>query len=187
VMTSLSTGFALENQSRPTYPFLGTGHAAHSTVVHELAHQWFGDDVSVAHWRDIWLNEGFATWAEWRYDETHGRVGAWHRLQTTYAAHPAGAAFWRLSIGNPGRTRMFDQPVYDRGAMTLQALRHRIGTTRFLSLLRQWVAQRGGANGSVADFEALAEQVSGQQLDGFFTAWLTNQARPARTVANGLR
>jgi len=189
VVTSLFTGFALENQSRPTYPFLGVGHEAHSVVVHELAHQWFGDQVSVRRWRDIWLNEGFATWAEWRFDETHGGPTAWRRMQREYASHPATDGFWRLRIADPGAARMFDQPVYDRGGMALQALRHRIGTTRFLTVLRTWVQQHPDAahgTGTVEEFEALAEQISGQDLDSFFTAWLRAGARPARTAANGL-
>jgi aminopeptidase N len=187
VVTSLFTGFALENQTRPTYPFLGTGHEAHSVVVHELAHQWFGDAVSVQRWRDIWLNEGFATWAEWRYDETHGRQSAWHRLLTTYALHPARDPFWRLRIADPGPDRIFDQPVYDRGAMTLQALRHRIGTSQLLTVLRTWTVDHAYANGTVEQFQVLAEQVSGQQLSAFFDTWLRTGAKPTRTVADGLR
>ncbi len=186
VVTALDTGFALENQSRPTYPFLAPGHDAHSVVVHELAHQWFGDQVSVDRWRDIWLNEGFATWAEWRYDETHGGSTAWRRLNRAYAAHPAGDSFWRLKIADPGKARFFDDPVYDRGAMTLQALRHRIGSDAFLTLLRTWVTQHSDSTGTVEEFEALAEQVSGQDLDAFFGAWLHSSTRPARTAANGL-
>jgi aminopeptidase N len=187
VVTAVNTGLALENQSRPTYPFLTPGHEAHSVVVHELAHQWFGDLVAVQRWRDIWLNEGFATWAEWRYDEGHGRRSAWRRLHTEYAAHPARDPFWKVRIGNPGPERLFDAPVYDRGAMTLQALRHRIGDAGFRRLLRSWVQQHADATGTVEQFEALAEQVSGQDLDGFFGAWLRTGSRPGVTVANGLR
>jgi aminopeptidase N len=189
VVTSLPTGFALENQSRPTYPFLGAGHQAHSVVVHELAHQWFGDQVSVRRWRDIWLNEGFATWTEWRFDEAHGGPSAWRRMQREYASHPATDGFWRLRIGDPGPARMFDQPVYDRGGMALEALRHRIGTTRFLTVLRTWVEQHPDAahgTGTVEEFEALAEHVSDQDLGAFFTSWLRTGARPAHTAANGL-
>jgi aminopeptidase N len=186
VVTSLNTGFALENQSRPTYPFLGNGHEAHTTVVHELAHQWFGDDVSVQRWSDIWLNEGFATWAEWRYDETHGRTGAAARLQQQYSSHPASDPFWRLRIADPGHKRLFDVPVYDRGAMTVQALRNRIGTTDLLRVLRSWAAQHARSTGTVQEFEALAARVSGQDLGGFFDAWVRTGRRPAHTAANGL-
>ncbi len=186
VVTSLFSGFALENQSRPTYPFLVPGHEAQTVVVHELAHQWFGDQVSVRRWRDVWLNEGFATWVEWRYDETHGRQSAARRLRSEYAARPAGDAFWKVPVSDPGAQRMFGQPVYLRGGMTLQALRQRIGTAAFQRLLRAWVRQHSYGNGNTEEFEALAERVSGKRLGGFFHAWLRSPTKPARTAANGL-
>jgi aminopeptidase N len=187
VVTSLYTGFALENQGRPTYEYLGSGHSAHTVLVHELAHQWFGDDISVSHWRDIWLNEGFASFVEWKYDETHGGTKAQTRLLRQYREHGAGSGFWKLKIANPGPARMFDYPVYDRGAMALQALRHRIGNRAFMTTLRGWVADKSYGNGSIGQFQAVAEQVSGQQLDGFFDAWLRSSTKPARTASNGLR
>ena len=186
VVSSLFAGFALENQSRPTYPFLGAGHQAHTVLVHELAHQWFGDQVSIERWRDLWLNEGFATWVEWRYDETHGAQSAGRRLESEYAAHPAGDAFWQTRIADPGPGRMFGQPVYLRGAMTLQALRQRIGDAAFNRLLRAWVRQHSYGNATTAQLEHLAEQVSGKHLRGFFDAWLRTGSRPAHTAANGL-
>ena len=70
--------------------------------------------------------------------------------------------------------------------MTLQALRHRIGETEFWTILRTWAADREGGNGTTEEFQALAEQVSGEDLDAFFQAWLFDGARPARTAANGL-
>jgi aminopeptidase N len=187
VMTSLSTGFALENQSRPTYPYLGTGHGAHTTVVHELAHQWFGDDVSVDRWRDIWLNEGFASFAEWKYDETHGGTKAQARLVDVYRRVKADRSFWRLPVANPGPNRLFDIAIYKRGAMTLQALRHRIGNADFSALMRAWVRDHAGGNARIPQFERLAERLSHQQLDGFFEAWLRTGKKPARTAANGLK
>lgn len=182
--TALEPGFALENQTRPTYPAVGAHFT--SLVVHELAHQWLGDDVSVARWRDIWLNEGAATFMEWRYAETHsGRTGE-EILANYYDGFPAADGFWRLTIADPGPRHLFDLPVYHRGAMTLQALRNRIGEQAFWTLLRTWLAQRSGGNGTSEEFEALAEQVSGQDLDAFFTAWLRTPAKPAATAANGL-
>jgi aminopeptidase N len=187
VTTSLYSGFALENQSRPTYPYLGNGGYGRGVVVHELAHQWFGDQVSVNRWRDIWLNEGFASWVEWRYDEAHGGRSAQKTLLSHYSAYFPSDPLWNLRIGDPGPKRLFAYPVYERGAMALQALRHRIGNDDFKSLLRTWVQDRTGRTGRVGQFRALAEEISGQQLHGFFKTWLFTGKKPARTGANGLR
>jgi aminopeptidase N len=187
VTTSLFAGFALENQTRPTYPFLGNGGYGRTTVVHELAHQWFGDHVSVDRWRDIWLNEGFATWFEWRYAETHGGRSAQHKLLARYHGYDADDPLWRANLADPGRHHLFSFPVYERGAMAVQALRTRIGDKAFDRLLRTWVERRGDGTGRVGQLERLAEEVSGMQLDRFFDTWLRSGRKPARTAANGLR
>ena len=187
VTTSLFAGFALENQGRPTYPFLGNGSYGRTTVVHELAHQWFGDHVSVGRWRDIWLNEGFASWFEWRYAETHGGKPAQQKLLARYSGYDADDPLWRKNLTDPGKHQLFSFPVYERGAMAVQALRTRIGGRAFDRLLRTWVERRGDGNGRVSQFERLAEEVSGKQLDRFFDTWLRSGRKPARTAANGLR
>jgi aminopeptidase N len=182
LITSLDPGFALETQTRPTYP----GLVGETTLVHELAHQWFGDSVSVADWRDIWLNEGFAQYLETYYDTevTQGKsMQAW--LDDTYDRLADDHAFWQLAIDDPGAHHLFDDPVYERGAMALQALRHRVGDAAFWSILRTWATQRGYGNGSVADFEALAGSISGADLSGFFATWLHAGQAPARTAENG--
>ncbi|MCY7395622.1 MAG: M1 family metallopeptidase [Nocardioides sp.] len=181
--TSLEPGFALENQTRPIYPVLGADGLL--TVVHEVAHQWFGDSVAVAGWRDIWLNEGLATHVEARWTEAHGgeSAQAWlERLYTQYADNPA---FWKLRVDDPGPEHLFDTPVYLRGAMAAQALRTRIGEAAYLQVLRTWAQQRRGGNGSSAQFEALAATVSGQDLAAFFDAWLRSPQPPARIAAHG--
>jgi len=155
-----------------------------SLVVHELAHQWFGDHVAVERWRDIWLNEGFATFMEWRWSEQHGGRSAAATLASTYRLQ--SESFWELTIGDPGAARVFDGAVYDRGAMTLQALRNRVGDAVFWEIVRTWIAEQGGGNASSADFEALATRLSGQDLSSFFTAWLRTPSRPEPTEANGL-
>jgi aminopeptidase N len=183
LVTSLNPGFALETQTRPVYPAVGP--ESRQLVVHELAHQWFGNSVSVDRWRDIWLNEGFATFMERRWVESTGGRTADEWLSSTYDALKDDPEFWRLRVGDPGAARLFDLEVYVRGGMTLQALRNRIGENAFWSVLRTWVSSRAGGNGSVEDFRALAASVSGQDLDGFFDTWLLGTTRPARTAANG--
>jgi aminopeptidase N len=147
-------------------------------VVHELAHQWFGDSVSVRQWRDIWLNEGFATYAEWLYSERTGGPSAQQTAAQNYALEPAGADYWRIPPGNPGAADVLDNAVYTRGAMALQALRVKVGDENFFTALRTWVTERRGGNGSVADFLAVLERVSGKQVDDVAQAWLFSPTRP---------
>ncbi len=151
-------------------------------MAHELAHQWFGDSVSVSSWRDIWLNEGFAQFLQTYYvTEVVGGGSMQDWLVDNYDTFSSEAGLWKLSIDDPGPTRLFDGAVYLRGSMAVQALRHRIGDVAFWTLLRTWVSQRAYGNGSVADFEALAASISGQDLTAFFDAWLTRGwCRPRR-------
>ena len=190
--TDLPVGFALENQTRPTYPFMGNGPGAVSTVVHELAHQWYGDSVSVEQWKDIWLNEGFATFFEHYFSETHGGQTAQHWLRSTYDGIGSDDGFWHHEVADPCPdhvdcvSSIFDGFVYQRGGLTLQALRNVIGDDDFFTLLRRWAADREGTTGDTYQLQALAEEISGQDLDGFFDAWLHSPTKPADTVANGL-
>jgi aminopeptidase N len=185
LVTSLPVTFALENQTRPTYPLLAG--PSKGLMAHELAHQWFGDSVSVSSWRDIWLNEGFAQFLQTYYvTEVVGGDSMQDWLVDNYDAFSSEAGIWKLSIDDPGPARLFDGAVYLRGSMAVQALRHRIGDVAFWTLLRTWVSQRAYGNGSVADFEALATSVSGQDLTTFFDAWLHAKVPPAKTADNGL-
>jgi len=189
LVTSFDPGFALENQTRPTYP----RWIYRSVVVHELAHQWFGDSVSVARWQDIWLNEGFATYMERRYAEAHGGRSTSRWLHGAYSSNSGAPDFWELDIADPCSSGspcpfhlLFNGAVYTRGAMTLAALRNRIGHPDFRRLLRRWAAVHEGGNATSEQFEAMAETVSGEQLDAFFEAWLRSGERPPNTAAYGL-
>jgi aminopeptidase N len=184
ITTGLNPGFALENQTRPTYPAVGA--SATSLVVHELAHQWFGDDIAVERWSDIWLNEGFATFMEWRWTETHGGRSAAAILRSYYDNVDASSDFWQVVVGDPGADKVFDGAVYGRGAMTLQALRNRVGDQVFWQVVRTWLREQRGGHGSTAEFEELAARMSSQDLGAFFDAWLRTPAKPAATADNGL-
>lgn len=183
LVTNLRPGFALETQTRPIYPAVGAN--SEQLMVHELAHQWFGNAVAVDRWRDIWLNEGFATFMEQRWVEATGGSTADDWLSDTYDRLSGETAFWQLRIADPGPQRVFDHAVYVRGGMALQALRNRIGEDAFWTTLRTWLSARNGGNGRVEDFRALASSVSGQDLDDFFDAWLVSTTKPAKTSANG--
>ncbi|MFH9090222.1 MULTISPECIES: M1 family metallopeptidase [unclassified Streptomyces] len=168
-------GFSLEVQSKPAYSAVRN----ESTIVHELAHQWFGDSVSVAQWKDIWLNEGFATYAQWLWAEHQGTRSAHDSFLAGYDSRPADSAFWQIKVADPQRDTMFASAVYQRGAMTLQVLRERIGDTAFFKLLPAWTKLHRYGNADTADFIRLAERVSGQQLDDLFDTWLFTTGKPA--------
>ena len=179
VVDDSALNYALEVQTRPIYSedFFDDPVDSDSVFVHELAHQWFGDSVSVETWRHIWLNEGFASYAEWLWSEHEGFATTQELFDENYAT-PRRDPFWALKIGNPGPSRLFDGAVYVRGAMTLQALRVTIGDPAFFELLRQWYATNAGGHGTTRAFVVLAEQVSGQELSDFFHEWLFTETKP---------
>ena len=173
-----SINFALENQTRPVYGpgFFRSGGNA-SVIVHENAHQWFGDSVSVAQWKDIWLNEGFASYAEWLWSEKEGEGSAQDIFDYLYATD--GDDVWNTAPADPGAADLFGNTVYDRGAMTLHELRLAVGDPDFFTILRSWTADHRYGNGTTAQFIALAEKVSGKDLTALFQAWLFTPSKPA--------
>ncbi|MCZ7435443.1 M1 family metallopeptidase [Micromonospora sp. WMMC241] len=169
--------YALETQARPVYAasFFRRGDNT-DVVAHELAHQWYGDSVSIQRWQDIWLNEGLATYAEWLWAEHSGSSTVQRTFEQTYAA--ASGLVWRTPPGKPGVENLFGRSVYERGAMTVHALRLAVGDTAFFTILKTWAAERKNGNAATADFVALAERVSGKKLDKLFDAWLFGTERP---------
>ena len=168
-------GYALETQTRPTY----TSAPDDVLIAHELAHQWFGNSVGLRRWSDIWLNEGFATWAEWRWIQARGGPTTAERFDELYARPARVGAIWEPPPGDPGGPHnLFAESVYVRAAMTLEALRQRIGDDAFYATLRAWAATYRHATATTPDFVALAEQHSGQELDPFFADWLYEPGKP---------
>jgi aminopeptidase N len=171
--------YALENATRPTYDEATVSWGGLTrTVAHELAHQWFGDSVALHRWRDIWLNEGFATYLEWMWVAHEGTHTMGQLFNKAYAI-PADHTFWTLPVENPGYAHMFDAPIYWRGAMTLYALRMKVGQGTVLKILRTWAHVHKDGNGTTPEFVKLAERVSGKKLDHLFHAWLVAPKKPA--------
>jgi aminopeptidase N len=174
-------GFALETQTRPIYPagVFSSSRSGALDIVHEVGHQWFGDDLRLAGWQHIWLNEGFATYLEWLWQEHLGQTTV-QDIFDGLRATPAGDPFWKIAPGNPGPEHLFDDAVYDRGAMTLHALRMAVGDRTFFSILKEWAASEAGEAVTSAEFIDLAERISGRQLDDLFRRWLFTPSKPAR-------
>ena len=171
VVVDEDLGFALETQ---TLSLFGSDVLAEPIVAHELAHQWFGDHVSLASWRDIWLNEGFATYAQWLWAEHRG-AGTVDEIALASVRTPG----LDVPPADPGAEQLFRTTVYVRGALTLHVLRHELGDDAFFTLLRTWVERYGGASATSADFEALAGEVGRRDLSGLFDAWLRAPRLPS--------
>jgi aminopeptidase N len=167
--------YALETQTRPIYAFAPD----RTTVVHETAHQWFGDSVSLLRWPNIWLNEGFATWTQWYFAEQHGGRSAQSVFEELYRRPASQTHFWDPPSGHPGQAKnLFAVSTYVRGAMTLQALRDKIGTQDLLRVMKTWARQHRYGHGDIEDFIALANKISGEHLRGFFHRWLFQPGKP---------
>ncbi|WP_442576593.1 M1 family metallopeptidase [Microbacterium sp. F51-2R] len=145
-------------------------------IAHELAHQWFGNSVGIGHWRDIWLNEGFACYAEWLWSEASGgpsaaRLAAEHHARLRREPQD-------LLLTDPGPDLMFDDRVYKRGALTLHALRLRVGDAAFFAVLRRWAAQHRHALVTTDDFRRCVEEVTGADPGPLLTPWLDRTPLP---------
>ena len=166
-------GYALETQTKANYD----SDPPLTTVVHEVSHEWWGNSVTLTQWPDIWLHEGFAQFSEWLYAErTEGPTAA-EAFQASYADQTE--RFWLRPPADLGGPRfMFTSPTYERGAMTLQALRETIGDVDFFALLKSWYRQNRYGNVTTPQFIAAAERVSGKELDAFFQPWLYLPVKP---------
>jgi aminopeptidase N len=175
IFTGLNTGYALETATRPVYG--GGPIASFETVVHELAHQWYGDDVTVQRWSDICLNECFASYAPWLYDAQVNKTdldAQWKQQMNSLVNQPR---FWRSPLVDMGAGEEFTR-VYDRGPLALHALRAEIGDDAFFRLLKEWPATYGGKNASFDELEQFVNTLAGRDVTPFMDAWFRGTTVP---------
>lgn len=176
------SGYALETQSRPVFP----GAPDTTLLIHELAHEWFGDSVSPKSWQDMWLNEGFATYAEWLWQEDHDGDTAEEIFNSLYKGDYYGdpevdERIWDFPPAKPsGPTHLSDLPVYDRGAMVLHKIRQTVGDDTFYDIIQGWAATHRHGNASTADFTAYVEKKApDKDFGGIWKDWLYGEGKPA--------
>ncbi|MET7859244.1 M1 family metallopeptidase [Streptomyces sp. NPDC005318] len=167
------SGYALEAQDRPYFP----GPPTAGLLVHEMSHQWFGDSVTPASWRDMWLNEGFATYAEWLWKADKEGVPVGDSFDEAFADDDN----WAFPPADPPTAADISQaPVYGRGAMVIHKIRQAVDDDRrFFALVAGWTKAHRHGNASTADFTAYVEKATGQELTDLWKAWLYGEGRPA--------
>ena len=169
-----NVGYALETATRPLFP----SAPDELTLAHELAHQWYGDTVTVRRWRDIWINEGFAEFSTWLWDQHRGGTTMRRHLQQLLA-RPSSDPVWNPPPGNPGsNSQIFADSVYQRGAGALEALREKVGSAAFFRVMRGWVQARRYGNGTVDEFTGYVQKVLNRDLRHFFFVWLYRNGKP---------
>ncbi|MFB3907561.1 MAG: M1 family aminopeptidase [Candidatus Eisenbacteria bacterium] len=168
-------GGGMEHQTNTSYgSSLITGsHLYDWVLVHELAHQWWGDMTSPADWRDIWLNEGFASYGEaiW-FEHRNGREGYLSCLQNLErVVDPSGPLYDPPALFD-------DNTVYNKGAWVLHMLRGVLGDSLFFASLHEYRDRTAYRSTTTAEFQSIVEEVAGQDLDWFFQPWVYGVDRP---------
>jgi hypothetical protein len=149
------------------------------TNVHETGHQWFGDLITMKHFDHLWLNEGFATYSEALFKEHESGTTAYHSLVNDWWVYDA------VPLVSDHADDFNGGIVYNKGGWVLHMLRHVVGDAAFFQAIRDYVQDPALAYGNAMsdDFKAHVEAASGQDLDGFFTQWLSLPGRPTYRYA----
>ncbi|GAC67568.1 M1 family metallopeptidase [Gordonia soli] len=179
VVTDDELDIPIEAQSFSTF---GANHCdgtqdSERLVAHELAHQWFGNSVTLERWRDIWLHEGFACYAEWLWSQHSGGPSADELAR--YHHDQLAQDTVEESLADPGPRNMFDDWVYKRGAITLHALRLAIGDGNFFALLHRWTDKYRYGSVTTEDFISLAANFASTPLGPLWDRWLFTPELPA--------
>ncbi|MBH1933408.1 M1 family metallopeptidase [Streptomyces sp. AV19] len=173
--------YALETQTKPYFP----GPETDKIIVHELAHQWFGNSVTPRTWRDMWLNEGFAQYAEWMWEaqQEKGRsekqtFDDYYDGKDSESKDDGSGDIWAFAPAYPKAETISGRPVYGRGAMVLHKVRETVGDSVFFGILRSWTRDHRHGNAGTDDFIELCEKKSGKDLGDLFDTWLFRAAKP---------
>jgi len=146
--------------------FVGGRKFFTDVYIHELAHQWWGNAVGPATWKDIWLNEGFATYSEALYHEKlHGQKALASTMLSNFGD------FEGTTLYDPG-TNLFSRIIYNKGAWVLHMLRREVGDQIFFEILRNYFNQYKYKNASTLDFKNLCESISNKKFNYFFNQWI---------------
>ena len=168
-----TTSTALETQSMSLH-CPGIIMTSERVIVHELAHQWFGDSVSLENWKDIWLKEGLATYSEWLWESKNDPA----RLREIAKNNERRFFDSERSVAEPATDHLYTGESYTGGALVFHALYLQVGDEAFFNILRTYTDRYRGGNAGTDELIALAEEVSGQDLDAFFEAWLFSGRMP---------
>jgi aminopeptidase N len=158
------------------------GNFGENLVAHELAHQWFGDMITMRTWPDIWLNEGFATYCVALYQERKYGQSA-YRSYMNGQISSARSAVGSISVQDTSNVgRLFNGAlVYSKGATVLHMLRHVMGDSLFFRAMYQYASdpQFRFKTASTRDFQSVCENVFGESLAYFFDEWIYGEKYPS--------
>jgi aminopeptidase N len=175
IMAPLNSGWALEIIGKPVF----TWALDEGTFVHEMAHQWAGNSVSVEDWSDLWLAEGYATYAEWLWDEAQGGTSAVDQGEWYLFYYGADRPQWDYAVAAPAsRDELWSWGSYEGGGIALAALRAGVGDAVFEDITRTWFERYRNSNASTEDYIDLAEEVSGRELDQWAEDFLYSTDKP---------
>lgn len=149
-------------------------------IVHEMVHQWYGNQVSPTDWRDVWMNEGITMYLQAIYESEHGGPS----LAKAMDGYAAADGFLREQAGPPGD---YDPATFGEGniyyipAVMWDELRKRVGDEAFWSMVRAWPGEHDNSGATREDYLDWVEQTTGEELSEFFAAWPTGASTPTRS------
>ncbi len=186
-MATFPWGGAMEHQTCTSWGFPMPGNNYYDWVVaHELAHQWWGDWVSPDNWKEIWLNEGFASYSEALWMEyLYGSSGlrAYMQEMQDYYVGWENASGQSFPIYDPPPGYLFSPTEYDKAGSVLHMLRFVVGDSAFFDILRTYGANHAYGCAVTDDFVSVCEDLSGQDLDWFFQQWIYQPGFPEFSFA----